>query len=101
MFYFFTIIPSFSATMNYLYVVMLIVHVFSFTATLDHRNYALAAEAVKLILGFSLLYVQNYSWYGLNDVYVYGLVFYFISSFLLTLYFQNGIRRSSPRPNPV
>jgi hypothetical protein len=68
---------------------------------LDHRNYALAAEAVKLILGFSLLYVQNYSWYGLNDVYVYGLVFYFISSFLLTLYFQNGIRRSSPRPNPV
>ena len=99
MFHFFTIIPSFSATMNYLYVIMLIVHIFSFTATLDHRNYALVAEAVKLILGFSLLYAQNYSWYDLNDVYMYGLVFYFISSLLLTLNFQNGIRRNSLYPN--
>ena len=101
MFHMFTIIPSFSATMNYLYAIMLIVNVFSFTSTLDHRNYALVAESVKLSLGFSLLYFQNYSWFGLSGFYVYGLIFYFIISFLLTYYFQNEIKIGSPRPDPA
>ena len=101
MFHLFTIIPSFSATLNYLYAIMLIVNVFSFTSTLDHRNYALVAESVKLSLGFSLLYFQNYSWFGLGGFYVYGLIFYFIISFLLTYYFQNEIKIGSPRPDPA
>ena len=101
MFHLFTIIPSFSATLNYLYAIMLIVNVFSFTSTLDHRNYALVAESVKLSLGFSLLYFQNYSWFGLSGFYVYGLIFYFIISFLLTYYFQNEIKIGSPRPDPA
>ena len=101
MFHMFTIIPSFSATLNYLYAIMLIVNVFSFTSTLDHRNYALVAESVKLSLGFSLLYFQNYSWFGLSGFYVYGLIFYFIISFLLTYYFQNEIKIGSPRPDPA
>ena len=101
MFHMFTIIPRFSATMNYLYAIMLIVNVFSFTSTLDHRNYALVAESVKLSLGFSLLYFQNYSWFGLSGFYVYGLIFYFIISFLLTYYFQNEIKIGSPRPDPA
>ena len=101
MFHMFTIIPSFSATMNYLYAIMLIVNVFSFTSTLDHRTYALVAESVKLSLGFSLLYFQNYSWFGLSGFYVYGLIFYFIISFLLTYYFQNEIKIGSPRPDPA
>ena len=99
MFHMFTIIPSFSAILNYLYAIMLIVNVFSFTSTLDHRNYALVAESVKLSLGFSLLYFQNYSWFGLSGFYVYGLIFYFIISFLLTYYFQNEIKIGSPRPD--
>ena len=89
MFHFFSIIPSFSTTMNYLYAVILIANIFSFTSTLDQRNYALAAESVKLILVFSLLYFQNYNWFGLNGVYVYALILYFITSFLLTVYFKN------------
>jgi len=101
MFHMFTIIPHFSATMNYLYAIMLIVNVFSFTSTLDHRTYALVAESVKLSLGFSLLYFQNYSWFGLSGFYVYGLIFYFIISFLLTYYFQNEIKIGSPRPDPA
>ena len=101
MFHMFTIIPRFSATMNYLYAIMLIVNVFSFTSTLDHRTYALVAESVKLSLGFSLLYFQNYSWFGLSGFYVYGLIFYFIISFLLTYYFQNEIKIGSPRPDPA
>ena len=101
MFHMFTIIPSFSAILNYLYAIMLIVNVFSFTSTLDHRNYALVAESVKLSLGFSLHYFQNYSWFGLSGFYVYGLIFYFIISFLLTYYFQNEIKIGSPRPDPA
>ena len=101
MFYMFTIIPSYSATMNYLYAIMLILNVFSFTSTLDHRSYALVAESVKLILGFSLLYFQNYSWFGLSGYYVYVLIFYFITSFLLTYYFQNEIKNNSLHPEPA
>ena len=101
MFYMFTIIPSYSATMNYLYATMLILNVFSFTSTLDHRSYALVAESVKLILGFSLLYFQNYSWFGLSGYYVYVLIFYFITSFLLTYYFQNEIKNNSLHPEPA
>ena len=101
MFYMFTIIPNYSATMNYLYAIMLILNVFSFTSTLDHRSYALVAESVKLILGFSLLYFQNYSWFGLGGYYVYALIFYFITSFLLTYYFQNEIKNNSLHPEPA
>ena len=94
MFHMFTIIPSYNVTMSYLYAAMLILSIFSFTSILDHRNYALVAESIKLSLGFSLLYYQNYSWFGLSGYYVYALIFYFITSFLLTYYFQNEIKIS-------
>ena len=101
MFHMFMIIPSFSATMYYLYAVILIINIFSFTSTLDHRNYALVAESLKLILGFSLLHFQNYNWYGLNGFYVYALIFFFIMSFLSTIYFQYETKISSTRPDLV
>ena len=101
MFHFFLIIPDFSVTMNYLYAGILIVNIFSFTSTLDQRNYAVAAEFVKLFLGFSLLYIQNYNWFGLTGVYVYGLILYFITSFLLTIYFRNEMKITSSRPSPA
>ena len=98
----FTIIPNYNVTMSYLYAAMLILSVFSFTSILDRRKYALVAESIKLCLGFSLLYNQNYSWFGLSGFYVYGLIFYFITSFFLTYYFhQNEIKISSLRPDPV
>ena len=101
MFHMFMIIPNFSATMYYLYAVILIINIFSFTSTLDHRNYALVAESLKLILGFSLLHFQNYNWYGLNGFYVYSLIFFFIMSFLSTIYFQYETKISSTRPGLV
>jgi len=101
MFHMFMIIPNFSATMYYLYAVILIINIFSFTSTLDHRNYALVAESLKLILGFSLLHFQNYNWYGLNGFYVYALIFFFIMSFLSTIYFQYETKISSTRPGLV
>ena len=87
--------------MNYLYGVILILNIFSFTSTLDHRIYAIAAEFVKLFLGFSLLYIQNYTWFGLTGIYVYGLILYFITSFLLTVYFRNEMKITSSRPSPA
>jgi len=101
MFHMFMIIPIFSATMYYLYAVILIINIFSFTSTLDHRNYALVAESLKLILGFSLLHFQNYNWYGLNGFFVYALIFFFIMSFLSTIYFQYETKISSTRPDLV
>jgi len=101
MFHMFMIIPNFSATMYYLYAVILIINIFSFTSTLDHRNYALVAESLKLILGVSLLHFQNYNWYGLNGFYVYALIFFFIMSFLSTIYFQYETKISSTRPDLV
>ena len=101
MFHFFLIIPDFSVTMNYLYAGILIVNIFSFTSTLDQRNYAVAAEFVKLFLVFSLLYIQNYNWFGLTGVYVYGLILYFVTSFLLTIYFRNEMKITSSRPSPA
>ena len=101
MFHMLTIVPSYNVTMCYVYAAMLLVSIFSFTSILDHRNYALMAESVKLSLGFSLLYYQDYSWFGLSGFYVYVLIFYFIISFLLTYYFQNEIKISSIRPDPA
>jgi len=101
MFHFFLIIPDFSVTMNYLYAGILIVNIFSFTSTLDQRNYAVVAEIVKLFLGFTLLYIQNYNWFGLTGVYVYGLILYFITSFLLTIYFRNERKISTSKPSPA
>jgi len=101
MFHMFMIIPNFSATMYYLYAVILIINIFSFTSTLDHRNYALVAESLKLILGVSLLHFQNYNWYGLNGFFVYALIFFFIVSFLSTIYFQYETKISSTRPDLV
>ena len=101
MFHMFMIIPYFSATMYYLYAVILIINIFSFTSTLDHRNYALVAESLKLILGVSLLHFQNYNWYGLNGFFVYALIFFFIVSFLSTIYFQYETKISSTRPDLV
>ena len=101
MFHMFMIIPNFSVTMYYLYAVILIINIFSFTSTLDHRNYALVAESLKLILGVSLLHFQNYNWYGLNGFFVYALIFFFIVSFLSTIYFQYETKICSTRPDLV
>ena len=100
MFHLFTIIPNGIDTMSYLYATMLLLSVFSFTSTLDQRSYGLVAESLKLILGFSILYFQDYGWFGLSDVFVYGLMFYFISSIFLTSYFQkeNKIRTPDLKP---
>ena len=88
--------------MNYLYAGILLLIVFSFTSILDNNNYAFIAEFIKSILFFVLLYIQDFSWYGLEGLMVYILITYFICSLLLTYYLQNNEKNNrSISPNPV
>jgi len=96
MFHFFYILSDFSSTMTFLYAGMIIIHIFSYTSTLDQKYYALTAEMLKISVGLTLFYLQQFSWFGLNDVLSSGIAFYFIASFLITVYFRNDLARQSP-----
>ena len=88
--------------MNYLYAVVLLLSVFSFTSMLDHSNYSFIAELLKLILVFVLLFIQNFSWYGLQGIPVYLLITYIIFSLVLTFYFQKNEKSNKiVNPSPV
>ena len=89
MFHLFTIIGDSTAFMNYLYALFLLIHIFSFTATLDHSYFAIVADVIKICLGGFIIYSQNYSWFGLNEIFVTGFIFYFITSLFFTSYFYN------------
>ncbi|MFL3027140.1 MAG: sterol desaturase family protein [Candidatus Neomarinimicrobiota bacterium] len=96
------IFSSHSNTMNYLYAVVLLLSVFSFTSMLDHSNYSFIAELLKLILVFVLLFIQNFSWYGLQGIPVYLLITYIIFSLVLTFYFQKNEKSNKiVNPSPV
>jgi len=78
---------------DYLYGVFIIVHIFSFTSALDNSKYSIAAELVKIILGFIILYKQDYIWFNLSGIFVIGIMCYFVVSIFLTLIFQFQARK--------
>jgi len=88
MFHLFIIIPEYDVAMYY-YAVFLFLHIFSFTSTLDYKFYAIAADFLKVILGISIIFYQNYSWFGLGQLFVIIFIIYFVLSFYLTCYFYN------------
>ena len=73
MFHFFTVIPQQTMAMNYCYAALLMVHIFSFTSAMDRKRYSIGVEFLKMLMGFSLLYRQNFFWFGLDGVYIYSL----------------------------
>ena len=83
----FIIIQNHSSTMYYLYATFIFIHIFSFTATLDHKMYAVISDLSKLTLGLIILYLQGYSWFGINQIFSIILVSYFILSIITTFYF--------------
>jgi sterol desaturase/sphingolipid hydroxylase (fatty acid hydroxylase superfamily) len=102
LFHLLIIFSSHSNTMNYLYAVVLLLSVFSFTSMLDNSNYAFIAELLKASLVFVLLFIQNLSWYGLQGIPVYLLIVYIIFSLALTFYFQNNEKNNKiVNPSPV
>ena len=46
-------------------------------------------KRLKIILGFTIIYNQNFSWFGLHENFVVGLIGYFIISLIFTYYFYN------------
>jgi len=88
--------------MNYLYAIVLLLSVFSFTSMLDNNNFAFFAELLKASLVFALLSIQDLSWYGLQGIPVYLLITYIIFSLVLTFYFQKNEKDDSiVNPSPV
>tara|TARA_B100001146_G_scaffold201747_1_gene193206 strand:- start:155 stop:1420 length:1266 start_codon:yes stop_codon:yes gene_type:complete len=95
LFHLLIIFSSHSNTMNYLYAVVLLLSVFSFTSMLDNSNFAFFAELLKAGLVFVLLSIQDLSWYGLQGIPVYLLITYIIFSLVLTFYFQRNEKDDS------
>jgi len=87
MFHFFTLISAQNMLSNYFYAIFLIVHIFSFTATMDYSKYALLAECLKIVIGFSFIYFYNIRWFNLDGIFVIGVSIYLIISFILTFNF--------------
>jgi len=73
--------------MNYCYAALLMVHIFSFTSAMDRKRYSIGVELLKMLMGFSLLYRQDFIWFGLDGVYIYSLMIYLIISVIMTWYF--------------
>ena len=102
LFHLLIIFSSHSNTMNYLYAIVLLLSVFSFTSMLDNNNFAFFAELLKAGLVFALLSIQDLSWYGLQGIPVYLLITYIIFSLVLTFYFQRNEKDDSiVNPSPV
>ena len=89
MFHFFISLSTDNSIQNYLYAFILILNIFSFTSLLDQRRYSIIAESIKVILVFSLFYYQRFSWYGLEGLFAYIVGIYFITSFILNVFFYN------------
>ena len=95
MFHFFTVIPQQTMAMNYCYAGLLMVHIFSFTSAMDRKRYSIGVEFLKMLMGFSLLYRQNFFWFGLDGVYIYSLMIYLIISVIMTWYFLQEYKMNS------
>ena len=95
MFHFFTVIPQHTIAMNYCYAALLMVHIFSFTSAMDRKRYSIGVEFLKMLMGFSLLYRQDFFWFGLDGVYIYSLMIYLFISVIMTWYFLHEYKVNS------
>ena len=79
--------------LDFLYGTFLFLHIFSFTALLDHSKFSVVSEFLKLVLGLILIFTNGNMWFNLSGVLVVFIIFYFISSFILTLSFYLSHRQ--------
>ena len=85
----FLILESSITPMNYIYAIFIFIHIFSFTALLDNKYYSIIADLLKVCLGIYIIYSQNFSWYGLGEIFSILFITYFIISLFTTSYFYN------------
>ena len=94
MFHLFTVLHSTEPIYNYLYAIFIFTGIFSYTSLLDGSSYAWVAETFKLMLGLSIIFMQEYNWYGMD---VYPVLFIILGSFLGSLYFYSENKRNVSR----
>jgi|TARA_B100001250_G_scaffold102477_1_gene86314 hypothetical protein len=88
MFHLFTVLHYTDPVFNYLYAVFIFISIFSYTSLLDQSRLTLVAESIKLFLGISIIYFQDYSWYNVDIIYTYLVGIIITGSFFSTIYFQ-------------
>lgn len=87
MFHLFITKPNLSNKAIYVYAFLLMLHIFSYTATMDQKQYAVITDFVKLVLGLILIYVFGFSWFGLGAIFTISIATYLLASFGITFYF--------------
>ena len=93
MIHFFTVLKSTDMNLNYLYATLIMIHIFSLTSALDRKKYFIGVEIIKLFLGFSLLYYQNFYWFGLSQGHVFSLSIYAIISLIMIRFFHYELKK--------
>ena len=88
MFHFFSILHQQESTLNYFYGIFIMIHIFSFTLAMDQSKYLIFAELIKLSFSLILIYIQKFSWFGLQGNSIYLILFYSIISITFTTYFS-------------
>ena len=88
MFHFFSILHQQESTLNYFYGIFIMIHIFSFTLAMDQSRYLIFAELIKLSFSLILIFIQKFSWFGLQGNSIYLILFYLIISITFTTYFS-------------
>ena len=70
----------------YLYTFFIFLHVFLYSSQLDKKIYAFYIEFLKIFFGFYIIYLQNFNWFGLSEIFVYAIGLYFILSAFSSYY---------------
>ena len=87
MLHFFSILHQQDHILNYCYGIFIMIHIFSFTSAMDQNKYFIIAELIKLVFSMSLVYIQDFTWFGLDGLNIYIIFFYMVASMIITSYF--------------
>ena len=87
MLHFFSILHQQDPILNYCYGIFIMIHIFSFTSAMDQNKYFIIVELIKLVFSVSLVYLQDFTWFGLDGLNIYIIFFYMITSMITTSYF--------------
>ena len=67
-FHFFPIIQQQNPFLNYFYGLYIMSHIFTYTSLMDKNKYVILIEFLKILFGLLIIYIQNFSWFGLTDL---------------------------------
>ena len=101
LFHFLYLFPYNNPQTNYLYGSIILLHIFSFTSALDQKNYSVLTELLKIILGFYLVFQNNYTWIDVNKSLLGLLFLYLIISLSFTIIFYFDSKNKSKRTNLI